>query len=132
MCCNCNSNNLNRREFLEVSALGIAGAGLGLSSFTTDTIQEWNPGTDIKFSGKTLRVQPVLLYEIYKRRPATSWRPWGGLHTEEDAKAEVNRISNELSEIVKRIDNLTEHIETVCDAQNYPTMMSLLKGNSHE
>ncbi len=36
--------------------------------------------------------------------------------------------SRELSEVLKRINDLTEHIETVCEAQNLPTMMQLLKG----
>ncbi len=43
-----------------------------------------------------LAVQPVLLYETPQRRPATSWRAWGGIQTEQDAAAEQERIRREL------------------------------------
>ena len=46
-----------------------------------------------------LKVQPVLLYSISKRREATSWRPWSGLQTEQDAAAERERISRELAQM---------------------------------
>ena len=45
---------------------------------------------------KALVVQPVLVYDLYTRREATSWRPWGGLHTEADVQAEFARIQGEL------------------------------------
>jgi hypothetical protein len=46
---------------------------------------------------RPLRVQPVLVYQIYKRRPQTSWRPWGGLFTEAEVNDEKARIQNELA-----------------------------------
>lgn len=46
---------------------------------------------------RTLRVQPVLVYQIYKRRPQTSWRPWGGLFTETEVAEEKARIQDELA-----------------------------------
>ncbi len=46
-----------------------------------------------------LVVQPVLVYNIYKRREATSWRPWGGIHSEQDAAAERDRIAAELQKM---------------------------------
>ncbi|MBN1996481.1 sugar isomerase [candidate division KSB1 bacterium] len=51
-------------------------------------------------TGTPLRIQPILLYSISTRREQTSWRPWGGLHTEENVAEEVKRISKEL-EIMK-------------------------------
>jgi hypothetical protein len=53
---------------------------------------------------KTLRVQPVLIYQIFKRREQTSWRPWGGLFTEKEVGEEKIRIQNELAALAK-----TEH-----------------------
>ncbi len=50
---------------------------------------------------RTLRVQPVLIYQIFKRRPQTSWRPWGGLFTEAEVAEERNRIGGELGSIGK-------------------------------
>jgi L-fucose isomerase-like protein len=46
-----------------------------------------------------LVVQPVFVYAIYKRREATSFRPWGGILTEQDAAAERDRIAAELQKM---------------------------------
>ena len=46
-----------------------------------------------------LRVQPVLTYDLPRRRQATSWRGWGGIQTEADAAAEKQRIGKELAKI---------------------------------
>ncbi len=51
---------------------------------------------------KTLRVQPILTYEIPKRRENTSWRQWGGLQTETDLRDEKARIEKELAAIKGR------------------------------
>lgn len=50
---------------------------------------------------RTLRVQPVLIYQLFKRRPQTSWRPWGGLFTEVEIGEEKNRIGSELETLGK-------------------------------
>jgi len=55
---------------------------------------------------RTLRVQPVLIYQIFQPRPQTSWRPWGGLFTEKEVAEERARIGREL--------------ETIARAANYP------------
>jgi hypothetical protein len=44
-----------------------------------------------------LRVQPVLVYQISQRKQARSWRPWGGLESEQDAAQEKQRIGRELA-----------------------------------
>ncbi len=51
-----------------------------------------------------LRVQPVLIYSISKRREAWSWRPWGGLLTEEDVAEEKQRIGRELDQMKRQAD----------------------------
>ena len=48
---------------------------------------------------RTLRVQPVLIYQLFKRRPQTSWRPWGGLFTGTEVAEEKDRIGRELASI---------------------------------
>lgn len=53
---------------------------------------------------RPLRMQPVLLYSVPRRREGTSWRPWGGLQTEEDAKNEKARIEGELKLVKQRSD----------------------------
>lgn len=37
-----------------------------------------------------------------------------------------------LLEMLERIDNLTQHIETACAAHNLPSMMKLLRGETNE
>jgi len=49
-----------------------------------------------------LKVKPVLTYGVYQRREATSWRPWGGIQTEEDAQEEVQRIEGELGDLASK------------------------------
>jgi hypothetical protein len=51
---------------------------------------------------QALKVQPVLTYEIPQRRQASSWRSWGGLQTEADVTAEMNRITIELEKLQKK------------------------------
>jgi len=50
---------------------------------------------------KELVVQPVLVYELCKRKEATSWRSWGGVMTLSDVEQEVRRIDRELVNTVK-------------------------------
>jgi len=46
-----------------------------------------------------LKVQPVFVYQLPRRKPQTSWRPWGGIMTEQDVAAEKTRINKELAEL---------------------------------
>ena len=48
---------------------------------------------------RELKVKPFLVYSVPKRIEGMSWRPWGGIQTEEDMKKEVRRIEVELNEI---------------------------------
>ena len=102
MCC----GNINRRDFMGLAAASIAGTSLGIPSslFAQAKIEEWNPDKLPVITGKKLRVQPVLLYRISKRRFQASWRPWSGLHNEEDVSKEINRISEELKLLLNNSD----------------------------
>jgi L-fucose isomerase-like protein len=53
---------------------------------------------------KPLVVKPVLSYDLPRRREKTSWRSWGGVHTEEAANEEVARIQGELDKIKAAAD----------------------------
>jgi hypothetical protein len=46
-----------------------------------------------------LKLQPVLVYQLYARREQTSWRPWGGLQNESDVAGEKERIGAELKRL---------------------------------
>ncbi len=51
-----------------------------------------------------LVVKPILVYEIPKPKTQTSWRSWGGIQTEDQAREEVRRIQAELAELEKKAD----------------------------
>jgi len=44
-------------------------------------------------------VKPVFTYATPQRKSQTSWRPWGGIQTQEDADKEIQRIRGELEKI---------------------------------
>jgi len=105
--CMCSANSasfhlpglgVSRREFLySVGALTIAGLAGGATEALV-TAQNAVPKRGPK-PRLPLKIQPVLTYEIPKRREATSWRNWGGIQTEKDALAEKERIGQELSRL---------------------------------
>ncbi len=53
---------------------------------------------------KPLVVKPVLIYDVPRRRPQTSWRSWGGIMTQQDADGEVQRIGSELAKMKAEAD----------------------------
>lgn len=97
MCRNC----MNRREFVGLTAAGIAGGALGFSvpAFANRQIEGWDPDKPLIVTGKKLRVQPVLMYRTSRRREKTSWKSWGGVQTEQAASEEAKRISKELKSL---------------------------------
>ncbi|MCE5252417.1 sugar isomerase [bacterium] len=105
MCCECNAMNISRRMFMGLSALGVAGAHAAYTASAAPqspaAAGSWNPDMPLAVTGEELRVQPVLVYDLFKKKPATSWRPWGGLQTEADITGEVARITGELDSLAK-------------------------------
>ena len=89
---------LNRRDFLAgVSAL--TAGGLILASSKAGAASAPYRPQRRPIARQTLKVQPVLTYEIPQRREATSWRSWGGIQKEEQALAEKNWIAKELGKL---------------------------------
>lgn len=106
-CCGCGLESFGRRTFL--AAMG--GATVGISAAFAEVARDLgaaSAGSAIRpvdwAPAKDLVVQPVLVYRLYERREATSWRPWGGLHTQADVEAEKTRIRSELGKIEKEVD----------------------------
>lgn len=104
MGCRC----LNRRDLLGVTAgtaLGVglvsraAGPALEDADWAAD---EWDPDRPFRRGGRSLRVQPILMYRVPERREAASWKSWGGVQTEEAAGQEVERITRELEALRDR------------------------------
>ncbi len=127
MCCSCQDSGISRRDFMGATALGVAGMTMISSAQPSHT---WNPDKPMIRTGKPLTVQPVLLYQIAQHREQTSWRPWGGLHTEQDAQEEAGRIKNELAALQSRAEfelkilplvqvSSLEQATRVRDADNY-------------
>lgn len=95
---------LTRRQF--VRGLGLAAAsGLVLRGLPSAAAPPAPlSGSRVPLQRKPLRVQPVLTYETPQRREATSWRNWGGIHTDEAAQQEQARISRELQRMAARAE----------------------------
>ena len=101
-CCPCQSpqtaRGLNRREFLE-GAGWVALGGMALSGLTWPALASSTPADLGPPARRALRVKPVLVYSTPQRQEQRSWRNWGGIQTQEDADAEVARISGELEKL---------------------------------
>jgi hypothetical protein len=62
----------------------------------------WDPQRPLMSPGKPIRVQPVLMYVLPRRREMASWKSWGGIQTEESAAQEASRILKELTSVAEQ------------------------------
>ncbi|UCH34034.1 MAG: sugar isomerase, partial [Armatimonadota bacterium] len=98
---------LNRRQFL-----GLTGAAL-----VAATLEGWRAGPafaldraataaalDMRRGASELVAQPLLMYNLAHRREATTWRPWGGVQTEQAVNQEARRIGRELRDLCASAD----------------------------
>ena len=103
---------ITRRGFLQgvggMTVLGTALTGLTWSSLAL--AEEKSQG----WQRRTLVVKPILVYDTPQRKHQTSWRGWGGIQTEEDAKQEVVRIEKELKELGAKADFPVEFAGVSC------------------
>ncbi len=93
-CCMSKACGITRRDFMTdigIAAGGLALASLGSLSSVSAASTEYKPVPTIP-----LKVQPVLACTLFQRKEQTSWRPWGGLHTQENIQAEQQRINQEM------------------------------------
>lgn len=99
------SDDLDRRDFLKIMGMGAAGinAWAMSSSQANAALRKPIPGMGLRI-GSVLKVQPVLMYHLYERKEATTWREWGGLKTQSDVDAEVARIEKELRKLCSEAD----------------------------
>lgn len=118
---------LNRRDFLfQASALTIG--GLALPALSLDAAEVLPPKARPARILKPLKVQPVLTYGLAQRREATSWRGWGGLHTEADVAAEKQRITEELAKLKAKAEFPID-IAPLATAVNKEQGANLAKGD---
>ncbi|MHC4739412.1 MAG: sugar isomerase [Planctomycetota bacterium] len=99
------SDDLDRRDFLKVMGMGAAGINAwALSSSSSGAaVRKPVPGMGLRI-GAALKVKPVLVYSLYQRKQAVSWRPWGGLHNQNDVNEEANNIEKELNKLRSEAD----------------------------
>jgi hypothetical protein len=108
-CCACTSPakqaacGLSRRGFLG----GVGGAALGSWAVSGLT---WSSAAAAQAEGagpaprRTLVVKPILVYALHTRQKQTSWRPWGGIQTQQDADQEMVRIQAEIDTMRTQAD----------------------------
>jgi hypothetical protein len=84
------ARGLSRRGFLAAGAAATLTPFTSLHSYAAERQMPINT---------PLRVQPVLTYEIPRKREGTSYRSWGGIQTAQDVAAEKERIGKELAAI---------------------------------
>ncbi len=115
-CCSDGKPNLGEKEFFGkgvsrrdfLFGLGAAGIGAWALSSSGARAEVGNPSSGMVSIGVPLKIKPVLVYALSQRREATSWRPWGGLHTQEDVNNEVKRIEAELKKLASEAEFPTE------------------------
>ncbi len=103
MCEHC----MSRREFGTLATTGLAGGMLGLSpALAADPTQvdPWDPDNPPVKTGRPLRVQPILTFQVYTPREKTSWRSWSEIISEPAAAEELARIDGELKALSARAD----------------------------
>jgi len=64
-------------------------------------MEEWNPDKPLLQVGKSLKVQPVLMYTVSNYKKQQSFKSWGGIQNDEAADQEVLRITRELRTLTK-------------------------------
>ena len=104
VCCSngvASSLGMSRRHFLQ--GLSVAGAAMGALRVSETAVGAHKPKqvrADQPFPrGDALRVKPVLVYDIPKRREKSSWRNYGAVQTPAAVRDEVTRIENELHQL---------------------------------
>ncbi len=90
---------VSRRAFLAGAAAGTAAMAVAQGEAHAGQAP---PATLPK--GAPLRVQPVFVWQLYTRREHTSWRGYGGLHTQADVQQEMGRIRAELGKLAQQAE----------------------------
>lgn len=113
----------SRRQFLGT----LAGVPLALASAGARSARAAEPARQQPVR-VPLKVQPVLVCSLSKRREARSWRPWGGLHTETDVAAEKERIGRELAAMARQADFPLELLP-LAEARNAAEAEAVARGS---
>jgi hypothetical protein len=99
------SDNFDRRDFLK--AMSLSAAGIGMSNIQAVSVgsPKANMGQSKLFQlAKPMKVKPVLVYHMYEKSKDTTWRQWGGHHSEQDIDKEINNINAELAKLADKAE----------------------------
>ena len=103
-CATMSGEGVNRRTFLGGVGGAAALGGLALTGLSWSVLAA-EQAIDGEAPGRRpLVVKPVLGFDLPTRQPQTSWRPWGGIQTQQDVDAELARIQGELDKLRSAAD----------------------------
>ncbi len=107
-------DSINRREFMTLTAAGLAGAlSFSASSPAGAVPDDWDPNKPLVRTGKPLIVQPILMYHVAEKRPAASWKSWGAVQTDQAADKEAAAITQELNTLASKAEFPMEFLPLV-------------------
>jgi len=109
------THHLPRRQFVTWGGLGLLGAltPFGVGQAASIGASEWDPTRPFPALGRKLRVQPVFMYSLPRRREQASWKSWGGVQTESAVTDEVHRIGKELASLGRQAEFPHEFLPVV-------------------
>ena len=94
---------MQRRKFIyNISAAAIAGSAQ-IGSGINEPFPLYRQETTF-LNNLPLKVKPVLIYNLFERIEAETWREWGGLKTQADVDNETARIEKELEMYLSETD----------------------------
>jgi len=98
------NNGLSRRKFIKVTG-GTTLSVMALSGLSWRALAGAYTGDESRsFVRRALSVKPILVYDLPEYKPQTSWRSWGGIHSEKAADEEIARIKGELDNLQFQAD----------------------------
>jgi len=92
---------ITRRQFM--AGMGMAAGGLAVTSLAAN-LSDAAEDQHTPAQPLPLRIQPVLACKLHRRKEQTSWRPWGGFHTQQDIENEKHRIGKELESLASQAE----------------------------
>jgi hypothetical protein len=94
---------MSRRKFIKVAG-GSTFTVAALTGLSWEAFAGSGPYDEAGIVRRPLVVKPILVYSTPEYKHQSSWRSWGGIQTEQDARDEISRITGELKEMENRAD----------------------------
>ncbi len=98
------AGKISRRNFVAMGGALLGGLTLSGLQSQASVAENTQASQPMPKTRKPLVVKPILVYDVPVRREETSWRNWGGIHSNEEAMEEVSRIKSELAALKTKAD----------------------------